>query len=212
MKRFIGKMIVIKKYILLLVMFVVSGAIGSYILFQKELAEAPSVQEGVVSSSPSPETQGTVKREKNRVVVNLSNRGLTEFPKEILSNTGITTLILSNNNIKTLPSEIGRLTNLRELYLDNNQLEGALVGEVRHMSKLEILDAHNNNMTGIPAEIGQLKHLVTLNLADNMIDTMPDEIRNISENLKTLDLSNNTYSQETLLRIEAMLQSTNVIY
>ncbi len=203
-------MIFIKKYILLLVVFVVSGAISSYILFQKELAEAPSVQEDTVS--PSSETQGVVERRKNGTIVDLSNKGLDSFPKEILSNTSITTLILSNNNIKTLPSEIGRLTNLRELYLDNNQLEGALVGEVRHMSKLEILDAHNNNMTGIPAEIGQLKHLVTLNLADNKIDTMPDEIRNISENLKTLNLSNNTYSQETLLRIEAMLQSTNVIY
>lgn len=203
-------MIFIKKYILLLIVFVLAGAVSSYLLFQEKIAEAPSIQEDTTPSSST--TPGTVERKKNKTSVDLSNQGLIEFPKEILNNTSITTLILSNNNIKTLPSEIGRLTNLEELYLDNNQLEGALVGEIRHMSKLEILDVHNNKMTGIPAEIGQLRHLTTANFADNAIDTMPDEIRNISGNLKTLDLSNNTYSQETLLRIKTMLPDTNVIY
>lgn len=203
-------MIFIKKYVLLLIVFVISGAVSSYLLFQEKVAEAPSVQEGTTPSSGT--TQGTVERKKNGTIVDLSDSGLTEFPKEILSNISITTLILSNNSIKTLPSEIGRLVNLKELYLDNNKLEGALVGEIRHMSKLEVLDVHNNNMTGIPAEIGQLRRLTMLDFSGNTIDTMPDEVRNISGNLKTLNLSNNTYSQETLLRVKVMLPNTNVIY
>jgi len=144
--------------------------------------------------------------------VDLSGKGLTEFPKNILSNRNIKKLVLSNNSLKSLPSEIGELTNLEELYLDNNLLTGALPAEIRKMPKLRILDAHKNNLTGLPAEIGQLKNLQIVNFSDNGIDTMPNEIANIKGNLQVFNLSGNKYSLESIRKIEDMLPNTQVIY
>lgn len=144
--------------------------------------------------------------------VNLSGRGLTEFPKDILIKNSIKKLDLSNNNLKTLPAEIGELTELEELYLNDNNLEGSLVAEIRKMPNLRILDASNNNMTGIPAEIGQLKKLEALNYSSNNLDTMPNEIENLKDNLKTLDLSGNRYSLEMIGEIKIKLPSTEIIY
>jgi len=206
-------MLPIAKYIFILATVVIAGGAGGYFISQKKLMEAPAKQEEVTLPSQAAQEQETAEIPKSGVgVVDLSGRGLTEFPKTVLSKTNITTLVLSNNSIKTLPSEIGKLTDLEELYLDNNLLEGALVAEIRKMTKLRVLDARNNNMTGIPAEIGQMRHLITLDLSGNNIDTMPDEIKNISGNLKTLDLTGNPYSQDTLTRIRGMLPRTTVIH
>lgn len=144
--------------------------------------------------------------------INLSGRGLTEFPKDILAKNLIKKLDLSNNNLKTLPAEIGELTKLEELYLNNNNLEGSLVAEIRKMPNLRILDASNNNMTGIPAEIGQLGNLETVNFSNNNLDTMPNEIENLKDNLKKLDLSGNRYSSEMISEIKNKLPNTEVIY
>jgi len=143
--------------------------------------------------------------------IDMSNQGLSEFPKEILKETKTKILILSGNSLRTLPSEIGELTNLEELYLDNNQLEGALVAEIRKMPRLKILDASDNNMTGIPAEIGQMSNLEVLDYSNNQLDTYPNEIVNM-KSLKTLDLSGNRYSPESLEAIQVLLPQTEVIY
>lgn len=144
--------------------------------------------------------------------IDLSGKDLTSFPKEILGRIQTTKLVLSNNRLKTLPSEIGQLADLEELYLNNNQLEGSLPGEIRKMPNLRILDVRYNNMTGIPAEIGQLKNLTTLNYSYNSLDTFPNEIANLKDNLKTLDISNNRYSQDSINELKRLLPNTNIIY
>lgn len=143
--------------------------------------------------------------------IDLSGKNLTSFPKDILSQTQATKLVLSNNKLKTLPSEIGQLANLEELYLDHNLLEGSLPGEIRKMSNLKILDVQNNNMTGIPAEIGQLRNLSTLNYSYNSLDTYPNEIGNLKNNLKTLNISDNKYSQDSIDALKRILPNTNII-
>jgi Leucine-rich repeat (LRR) protein len=147
----------------------------------------------------------------NSDTIDLSNKGLDTFPKDILAKTKIRKLILSNNNIKTLPSQIGELVNLEELYLDNNILEGSLPGEIRKMTKLRILDAHSNNMSGVPAEVGQLQKLQILNLADNQLTGLPNEMSNL-KNLKTFNISGNNYSTLDLGIIQEKLPaSVNII-
>ncbi len=144
-------------------------------------------------------------------VIDLSGRGFTQFPKEILKKTNTKVLILSNNNLKTLPAEIGELRNLEELYLDNNQLEGALPAEIRKMPKLRILDAHTNNLTGIPAEIGQLSNLKEINFSGNSLDTYPLEFGNL-KNLTTLNLLRNRYSKESIQSLQKLLPNTPIIW
>ncbi|MFA6394131.1 MAG: leucine-rich repeat domain-containing protein [Patescibacteria group bacterium] len=166
---------------------------------------------GSTNNQPAENTGGGIIKESG-ATIDLSGKGLTEFPKDILSRPGVKKLILSNNRIKSLPSEIGELTDIEELYLDGNELTGALPGEIRKMSELKILDAHNNGLTGIPAEIGQLKNLQVINFSGNKIDTMPDEIGNIKGNLEVLNISGNGYSSDAIRKIEDMLPDTQVIF
>ncbi|MEK7183971.1 MAG: leucine-rich repeat domain-containing protein [Patescibacteria group bacterium] len=145
-------------------------------------------------------------------VLDLSNRGITKVDSEIYRKTNTTDLILSGNNIKTLPSEMGRMTNLVTLKIDHNLLDGNLIGEVRLMSKLKILDVSSNNMTGIPAEIGQLNKLEILNYSDNKITNLPDELSKLRYNLKEFDLSGNPLSQEQISKLKILLPDTKIIF
>lgn len=172
--------------------------------------ESPDIAEEKIPDKEPEQADKGLKVEGG--VLDVSNQGLTEFPKEILKYTLIKKLVLSNNNLKTLPAEIGELVNLEELYLDHNQLDGAIVAEIRKMPKLRILDASHNNMTGIPAEIGQLRNLEILDYGNNFLDTMPNEIENLRDNLDVLNLENNKYSPEMIREIEDKLPGTQVIF
>jgi|SRR3989344_1575345 len=113
-----------------------------------------------------------------------SGKGLTTFPKAVLSDKSITVLDLSNNN-----------------------LTGALPAEIHDLANLETLDVSDNQMTGIPAEVGQLKHLKVLNYANNKITGLPNELGNLTQ-LEIMDLSGNNVSQQDLAQIRAKLTNT----
>ena len=142
-------------------------------------------------------------------IVDLSNKGLSAIPQEVLNNTKIRVLYLNGNNLTSLPSEIGKLTNLEELNVGNNKLTGSLPGEIRQLTKLKVLVASNNELTGIPAEIGQTKNLQTLNLAFNEIDSYPNELKNL-QNLKVFYIKTNNLSEEKIIEIEKMLPNTEI--
>jgi Leucine-rich repeat (LRR) protein len=118
--------------------------------------------------------KGNVIPKASGVVINMSGKGLTSVPKEIFSQTEITTLNLSHN-----------------------ALTGALPAEVRHLSNLKVLDLSDNQFTGVPAEVGQLSELRELDLSNNPITGLPYEIGNLKK-LERLDLSGTRYSKQDL--------------
>lgn len=118
-----------------------------------------------------------------------------------------TKLDLSNQNLTQVPKSVFSQTNLTELDLSNNQLSGAIPGEIRFLSRLEVLDLSDNAMTGLPAEIGQLSALKTLDLSNNQLTGLPLELGNLSA-LSTLDLRGNDYSSYDLNLILEQLPST----
>lgn len=130
---------------------------------------------------------GTPSLDTTSTVLNLSNTGLTELPKYVLS-----------------------MTQLRELNLSHNQLTGALPAEIRSLKNLQKLDLSYNNMSGVPAEIGELAQLQELNLSYNHFTGLPNELGNLS-NLKVLNLTSNNYSEQDLKGIQAKLPSLNVV-
>jgi Leucine-rich repeat (LRR) protein len=152
------------------------------------------------------------KSSSNATVLDLSNTGLTKVSSDIYGKTKTTDLLLSNNNIKSLPSEMGKMTNVVIFKIDNNVLEGSLIGEIRQMSKLKVLDVSYNNMTGMPAEIGQLSKLETLNYSYNNIDGLPNELANLKNNLKEFNLTGNPLSQEKINKLKVDLPNTNIIF
>jgi len=145
-------------------------------------------------------------------VLDLSKTGLTKVTSDIYSKTNTTDLILSNNNLKTLPSEMGRMTNVVVLKIDHNLLEGSLIGEIRQLSKLQLLDVSYNNMTGMPAEIGQLGQLETLDYSYNNITGLPNELANLKNNLKEFNLTGNPLSQSTISKLKTELPNTDIIF
>ena len=148
----------------------------------------------------------------NAQVLDRSDSGLTSVSADIYSQTATTTLLLSNNSIKSLPSEMGKMTKLEVFKIDHNILEGSLIGEIRQMSQLRVLDVSNNKMTGIPAEIGQLSKLETLDYSNNRIDGLPNELANLKNNLKELKLNGNPLSQDKINKLKADLPSTTIIF
>lgn len=120
--------------------------------------------------------------------IDLSDQGLSEVPKNILDDDSVTTLDVSGN-----------------------KLTGALPGEIRMLSNLEVLDASDNNLTGIPAEIGQLSKLRTANFANNNISGLPLEIGNL-KNLETLDLRGNpNVSQYDISQIQPKIPNAKIL-
>lgn len=107
------------------------------------------------------------------------------------------TINLSNKDLQSIPAYVFDETGTEELDVSNNNLTGSIQAEIRHLSKLKILNLSNNLMTGIPAEIGQLQQLEILDLSNNKITGLPYEIGNL-KNLKILNLSGNNYSQQDL--------------
>src|ERR1035437_2244363 len=55
--------------------------------------------------------------------LNLSNKGLTEFPVEILKLKELRYLILDSNQITNIPSQINDLQKLKYLSLSNNTIQ-----------------------------------------------------------------------------------------
>jgi Leucine-rich repeat (LRR) protein len=148
-----------KEAIIAFVVVVVIGAIG-YLQFFQNSSSGTNSQNGTPDSAQEPAAS-------NSHTIDLSNKGLSVVPKDILNNASATALNVSGNT-----------------------LTGALPAEIRLLSNLEVLNASNNRLTGIPAEIGQMRKLKTVNFANNAISGLPLEIGNLS-NLEVLDLRGN---------------------
>ncbi len=184
---------------LLALLAVVVLALGSWIIYDQTKSN---------NSNPG----GTSNTSASANVLDLSNQGLASVGSSIYNQTSVTTLILSNNNLKTLPSQMGKMTKVQVFRIDHNILEGSLIGEIRQMPQLTLLDVSYNNMTGMPAEIGQLSKLVTLDYSYNQITGLPNELANLKNNLKTFDLTGNPLSQSTIDNLRASLPYTDIIF
>ncbi|MBU0646651.1 leucine-rich repeat domain-containing protein [Patescibacteria group bacterium] len=104
---------------------------------------------------------------------------------------------LSDQNLAALPSYILERTDIEELDISGNKMTGALPAEIRHLSRLRVLNASNNQFTGVPAEIGQLTNLQVLDYSHNQLTGLPNELGNLS-NLQVLDLTGNDVSEYDL--------------
>jgi len=186
---------------LLVVLAIIVLAVGGWIIYDQTQSNSPSTM-GTDTNNTSSNTE----------ILDLSNQGLTSVGPDIYNQTDVTTLILSNNSIRTLPSQMGRMTKVQVFKIDHNILDGSLIGEIRQMSQLTLLDVSYNNMTGMPAEIGQLSRLVTLDYSYNQITGLPNELANLRNNLKTFDLTGNPIDQATISSLRASLPNTTIIF
>ena len=180
--------------------------------------DVPTESEEKTDLVAKTEPTGEKKEEKTSIMdvfstgstVDLSNKGLTQVPNNVINDRSMTKLILSNNSIESLPSQVENWKNLEAFYIENNNLK-SFPGEIRHMSKLEILDGSGNGMTDLPAEIGQLGNLKTLDLSNNDIDEFPNELQNL-KGLETLDIRGNPVKDVHLQMLNDALVNTNILF
>jgi Leucine-rich repeat (LRR) protein len=188
------------KVVLLVVLAFIVGAAGSYFFprfAEKETPEPPapySVQNGEnrdLKKSQSNDTKKDVsvatQEGRGENILDLSYQNMTSVPRDLFSNTTLTTLDLSHN-----------------------ALPGALPGEVRYLSKLEVLDLSDNTFTGVPAEVGQLSLLKELDLSNNALSGLPHELGNLSQ-LKILDLRGNKPSEFDLKIIRERIPGATIL-
>lgn len=107
--------------------------------------------------------------------VNLSRRGLLEFPIEVHHGNGtLETLCLAYNEISRLPEAIKELSRLTHLDVSNNLLE-ALPMAVGDMSVLTELLVNDNQLASLPTSFVNLSGLHVLALERNPLNNFPFE-------------------------------------
>ncbi len=146
--------------------------------------------------------------DKNIKRFSLSNKGLTEIPKEICKLQNLESLDLSFNNIEHLPNEIWEIKKLKTLLLFRNEITeiSPLIGQLQ---ELQMLDISYNQLSELPNEISKLSKLETLDAGFNKIRVIPIDFIKLL-NLKKLYLENNPLEFPTEKVVKRGLYSTMV--
>ena len=134
-----------------------------------------------------------------------------EFPKEIWNFPNLQYLDLSKNQLTEFPDSLGKLQSLQVLHISKNHIE-TLPREFGDLQHLVILNISQNDLTMLPPQIGKLKKLKYLDLWENSIGTFPDELKDISGNLKIIDLRVILINKEGQERIRKLLPSTKIYF
>ena len=143
------------------------------------------------------------------IVVNFSNRNLTDFPGNFTGNQ-IDNLIISYNLLQRFPERISSFLTLQVLDISHNQI--SQFPYLNNLSRLRHLNFSNNQLTEIDASIGALRSLRYLNLSNNPnLNYISNEIFNL-QNLDLLDISNTALPRYFIDDLMAKLPNTNIIY
>jgi Leucine-rich repeat (LRR) protein len=145
--------------------------------------------------------------------VDLSNKGLKEFPKELFAPenvkrikilnlsynrisvipdtlgalvalTSLQKLYLYNNQISVIPDAIATLTSLQILYLSDNQIS-VIPDAIAALTSLQELYLYNNRISLIPVSLSRLRNLISFLFSGNPIEYIPPQIRRLLERQKT---------------------------
>jgi Leucine-rich repeat (LRR) protein len=136
---------------------------------------------------------------------------LKAFPKEIWMFPNLQYLDLSKNLITDYPDSLGQLKNLQVLHLSKNKIE-SLPREFGDNTNLVIVDINQNELTMIPPQVGKLKKLKYLDLWGNDIGIFPEELKDIADNLKVLDLRVILINYDSQDRIRKLLPHTTIYF
>ena len=135
------------------------------------------------------------------LTLDLSNLNLTSIPECISKLSALRDLNLYNNLLTYIPDSLANLSSLTTLDLSNNQLTAipALLG---NLSELIFLNLSRNQLTAIPDSLGNLPALIYLELRHNQLTAIPNSFQNFRNLELTLDVSNNLFLEEEVIRLQ----------
>lgn len=125
--------------------------------------------------------------------IDLSNRGIVEFPEIILQCKNLETLSLRKNGFVELPLELGKLEHLKKLDLSENQNISPLQLNDLFDScvfELEELYLEDCALFFLPEGIAKQESIAVLDISDNYIQTLPYAMMHMNR-LENADFSNN---------------------
>jgi Leucine-rich repeat (LRR) protein len=108
--------------------------------------------------------------------IDLSNKGITHFPSEILRCENLESLNLSNNGFVDLPKELGELENLEDLNLSGNQnISPFQLNELFDNCKFELtsLNLSDCALFYLPKNVGEHLSLTEIDFSSNYLKTLP---------------------------------------
>lgn len=166
--------------------------------------------------------------------LDLFNRNLPAFPREILRLSNLERLSLRRNTIgeppaamtnlsrlawldlgesrlTNAPASLGRLPRLTVLYLNDNTLP-ALPDALGDLTKLQYLNADRNQLSTLPASLGKLTTLKWLRLNHNQLHALPDDLSGLAQSLQRLYLWGNPIPDPEKERIRKALPNCQVIF
>lgn len=125
-------------------------------------------------------------------------------------------LDLSFNNLKDFEKiDFYDLKNLVTIKLNNNKLNGELSERIATISSLVLLNISTNKFIGtLPSELGNMRSIQTFLASTNHFEgIIPNSFFIASSSLRTLDLSNNKFSEieniDSLTNLQTLNVSTN---
>ncbi|WP_375411707.1 leucine-rich repeat domain-containing protein [uncultured Bradyrhizobium sp.] len=104
--------------------------------------------------------------------LNVRRNRICAFPAAFGDMPGLQLVSAERNRLTCIPDLRGSAASLRELYLANNHIED--VENLRHLSKLEILDLDHNGIRSIGDSLADCGALKILNLGSKKIATLAD--------------------------------------
>jgi hypothetical protein len=131
--------------------------------------------------------------ELNITEIDLSNKGLIEFPKIILACKNLQKLNLSNNGFVDIPIQLSRLEHLDDLNFSQNQNLSPIDLDVlfqKSTFKLEKLNLEDCALFYLPEAIAKHRSIIELDISDNYIRVLPYSMMLLNGLVKA-DFSNN---------------------
>jgi len=159
------------------------------VLKQIELAKCEDWQELNLSEKGITEIPKEIVNLNNLRKLQLNKNQIEEIPEEISELVNLTKLEINSNKIKEIPDTIGNLINLTTLSLSDNQIE-EIPEDISKLVKLNYLDLSDNKIKNIPQSFGKLTNLTGLYLSKNKIKNLSETIGKLT-NMETLALQDN---------------------
>ncbi|MFT4600616.1 MAG: Leucine-rich repeat (LRR) protein [Arenicella sp.] len=131
--------------------------------------------------------------EEDITEIDLSNKGLTKFPVEILTCKNLKWLSIANNGFVKVPIAIGQLTMLEHLDLSDNQniSQYDLMNIFDSCSfDLKSLDLSGSGLFFLPDGVALQRQIVKLDLSDNYLTVLPYSMMSMSK-LRDVNLADN---------------------
>jgi len=110
--------------------------------------------------------------------LDLKQKELKTFPKEVLQFTNLIHLNLAHNSIRSLDGvDLSMLTDLEDIILYDNDIRIFPYEALAKATNLKILDLGENDLKAIDENINQLKYLEELELSGNRIATIAENVK-----------------------------------